>query len=546
MIVQITLTRNECFLIKELLPIWQKYADGFIFYNHFSDDDTAEFLEGNKEKYNILKIINPPLEEKDLPHETNIRQQLFDEALKHTNKIICLDTDEYLDGNLSKENLEKILDENPNTVFYSQWTQYVNKNTLRVDGEWSKSLNDRIGMYQNRFTYPTMQRHSLHLPPAQRTTAFNSNDLFIAHLQWLDKRWVGVKQYYWKVTDYVANKVHGVQTVGKEAYDNSVNNFQWDVASAPVELKIRDNIYKTQDIKDNFKLKEIVKLTKEHNIPNLGDWGMGIYEYAAGTFKQTFNSNFSICITTFREREEMVKELITNIRKFTQTHDIILLINGNNEEKMDETYRENMLSFCASINNCYPIVCPEFKSLSKLWNTGVIFSNTEYNLVLNDDTKLENAEAFKIITDYINSAKHELFTINGMFSHFVVTKTLLHNLNYFDERLLAFGEEDGDLVHRYILKFGKKVPSLFIEKFNNTHAYNFSSKKLETHIDNKPKFNREFAKIMYKEDPNGICGMNPTPIKKVVEDIKQYPYELFVNKNKHNIKTFTKIDNSYD
>ena len=546
MIIQITLTRNECFLIKELLPLWQKYADGFIFYNHFSDDDTAEYLEANKEKYNILKILTPKPDEYELPHETHIRQQLFDEGLKYSNKIICLDTDEYLDGNLSKQELEKILDENPDTVFYSQWTQYASKNTLRVDGEWSKSLNDRIGSYQKRFTYPPMQRHSLHLPPAERTAAFKSSDIFIAHLQWLDKRWVGVKQYFWKVTDYVVNKAHGVTVVGKEAYDNSVNNFQWSYAPAPVELKTKEDIYKTQNIKDNFKLKEIVRLTKEYNIPNLGDWEMGIYDYAAGKSKASKNTDFSICITTFREREELVKKLITNIRNFTKNHDIIVLINSNNEEKMDETYRQNMLSFCASVNRCYPIVCPEFKSLSKLWNTGVIFSNTEYNLVLNDDTNIENPESFEIISKAIIENCKELFTINGMFSHFVITKTLLHKLNYFDERLIAFGEEDGDLVHRYILNYNQNVPSLFIEKFNNTHAYDFSSKNLETHIDNKPRFNREFANLMYKEDPTGVCGMNPTPIKKVIDDIRQYPYEMFVNKNKHNIKTFKQIDNSYD
>ena len=52
MIVQITMTRNECFLLKELLPIWSKYADGFVFLNDDSTDDTAQFLEENKEKYN--------------------------------------------------------------------------------------------------------------------------------------------------------------------------------------------------------------------------------------------------------------------------------------------------------------------------------------------------------------------------------------------------------------------------------------------------------------------------------------------------------------
>jgi len=285
MIVQITMTRNECFLLKELLPLWQKYADGFIFYNHFSDDGTAEFLEANKEKYNILKVITPDPNETDPSNpyaimETSMRQQLFDEALKYTNNIICLDSDEYFDGKMTKQDLVLTLEKYPNTIFYSLWAQYTSKNTLRVDGDWSRSFNDRIGNYQQRFEIPIRSRHSLHMPPALNVARINPEDLFIAHLQWIDKRWVGVKQYFWKVTDYVMHKNCGfTDIVGKEAYDNSINNFAWSYAPASIELKVPEDIYKIQDIKNNYKLKEIVKFTKQYNIPNLGDWGMGIYEY---------------------------------------------------------------------------------------------------------------------------------------------------------------------------------------------------------------------------------------------------------------------------
>ena len=57
MIVQITRTKNEAFLIKEMLPLWSKYADGFVFYDDGSTDDTVDFLKANKDKYNILEII---------------------------------------------------------------------------------------------------------------------------------------------------------------------------------------------------------------------------------------------------------------------------------------------------------------------------------------------------------------------------------------------------------------------------------------------------------------------------------------------------------
>ena len=41
----------------------------------------------------------------------------------------------------------------------------------------------------------------------------------------------------------------------------------------------------------------------------------------------------------------------------------------------------------------------------------------------------------------------ECFNMNGSWSHFVVTKKFLDEMNYFDERFLLHGEEDGDFVY---------------------------------------------------------------------------------------------------
>jgi hypothetical protein len=280
MIIQITVTRNECFLLKEQLPLWSKYADGFVFFNDDSSDDTVEFLTQNKEKYNILNIITRKdniVEE--LKMESNVRQQLFDEALKYSNKIICMDSDEYLESDLTKEQLEGILDNEVDTKFYLEWVQYTSKDTIRVDGTWRQNFTDRIAKYKQRSLFPTRQMHSLHLPPTTESKSIPRNVMYIAHLQWLDKRRVGVKQYFWKVTDYVNKLLHNADVVGAEAYDHSVNNFQWQYEYAPRELKIRADIFSTQDMKQNDRLMFIKKYTRLYNIPNLGDWGMGIHEY---------------------------------------------------------------------------------------------------------------------------------------------------------------------------------------------------------------------------------------------------------------------------
>lgn len=284
MIVQVTLTRDEGFLINELLPIWKKYADGFVFLvDSETSDNTREILKQNRNEYNILEVIEMDkykLNPNEL--EATLRQTLFDTAAKYSSKIICLDTDEYLDGSATKEQLEKVLDDNSDTLFFLQWIQYTSKNKRRVDRFWRDVFHDRIGSY-NLASNPCYGKgfsHTSHLPPASKAMRLDPQHLFVAHLQWLDKRWVGIKQYYWKVWDYVNNLKHGVTTISSTDYDASVNNFIWEYEDFNPDLKIREDIYNIQDVKNNYKLNYTVDMTRKHNIPNLGDWGMGIYDYA--------------------------------------------------------------------------------------------------------------------------------------------------------------------------------------------------------------------------------------------------------------------------
>lgn len=282
MIVQIIRAKNELFLIKEMLPVWQKYADAFVFFDDHSTDGSYEFLLENKDKYNIVEILREEAEDdyiNKLKIETDSRQPLYEAALKYSSNIICCDADEYLDGSLTKEELEEILNNNKDTVFALQWIQYTGKNQIRIDGPWGYNFKVRVGSYIKTESLGHAQMHSLHLPPAKNTSSFPPEKLFIAHLQWLDKRWVGVKQYFWKINDYVNKTIHNAQVMDKTAYDVSVNNFAWQYKEFYPTLKIDENIFSKQNIKENYKLKFIKEYTQKLNIPNLGDWGMGIHEY---------------------------------------------------------------------------------------------------------------------------------------------------------------------------------------------------------------------------------------------------------------------------
>lgn len=255
-------------------------------------------------------------------------------------------------------------------------------------------------------------------------------------------------------------------------------------------------------------------------------------------------TELSVCIVTFRQRKELIKDLIAKVRdRIPESVDILLAINGNNEENMPDDYRIEMLDLAKSYKNIYPIFCPEFKSLPKLWNTLVIFSKTEYNLILCDDVEFLNSNAYTEIIHYIDQTKLQFFTINYGFSHFVCSKTILHKLGYFDERLLAFGEEDGDMHYRHIKMFGKRIPMFMLPDIYNKARYDLSAKNIDTHQDNKPKINREIFSCMYAEDDAmGITTpLCPIKIRKKFEDVLQYPHEEFVRKNKHNIIKFDKI-----
>jgi hypothetical protein len=282
MIVQITLIKNELFLLKEMLPIWQKYADGFVFMDDESDDGTYEYLMDNREKYNILAVLKSNKTEDILDIESNIRQRLFDEAFKHSGHIICLDTDEYLDGSITKLQLEEILTNNRDTLIHLQWIQYTNINQIRTDGPWKFNLKDRIGSYTSRCLFKPAQMHSEHLPVPSNQVMIRVPQLFIAHLQWLDKETVAIKQYYWKIRDFITRTKFGGHTVSASAYDASVNNFAWTYEQFDFPLKVDSNIYKNLNKENNYKYKFIQENIKRYNIPNLNDWGMGIHQNDKG------------------------------------------------------------------------------------------------------------------------------------------------------------------------------------------------------------------------------------------------------------------------
>lgn len=280
-IVQISMIKNEIHIIKHMLPIWRKYADAFVFMDDNSTDGTYEYLIENKEKYNIRAVLRTEQKPNQISfYESISRQQMFDEALKYSNKVICLDADEYLDGEFDKEDLVKLLNDNENTLFYSRWIQYVDANNIRIDGKWRVHWVDRFASYSDRTLYKDKQTHGEHLPVPNNAKYIDFPHIFVSHLAWMSsKKTIAIKQYHYKIWDYVNKLEFGVDIINPVEYDYSVNNFNWEIVPIRFTLQVPSTIYYEKD-KKIYESKEynyIKENISKYNIPNLNDWGMNIH-----------------------------------------------------------------------------------------------------------------------------------------------------------------------------------------------------------------------------------------------------------------------------
>ena len=113
-------------------------------------------------------------------------------------------------------------------------------------------------------------------------------------------------------------------------------------------------------------------------------------------------------------------------------------------------------------------------------------------------------------------------------------KKTLDGLGYFDERLLGFGEEDGDIVYR-CEKNNIKINTIHIPGFINLVS-EIRHDHIKPGIGKYSKFNRDFIYgEKYEANTKGIRGMFDSQMIEKLNNINQYPYEEFFRENKYNI-----------
>ena len=244
--------------------------------------------------------------------------------------------------------------------------------------------------------------------------------------------------------------------------------------------------------------------------------------------------SFTIGITTFSKRFDYLENLISQIRSFVN-NPIIITVNGEKDGKTNDDYLKKVLNLCQTYDQIYPTFFLETRGLSKMWNTIIVNSFNDHILILNDDIEIKSEEIFNTSQQILNDINFQGITkINSSFSHFLVDKKVIEELSFFDERLLGFGEEDGDITYR-MLKLNRTIGNVFIPGVINIVS-EIRHDHIKSGIGKYSKFNRDFIyNEKYKVDPNGIKGMFDSPMIESFESPSQYPYEVFYRENKSNL-----------
>lgn len=238
---------------------------------------------------------------------------------------------------------------------------------------------------------------------------------------------------------------------------------------------------------------------------------------------------YTVSVVTYAKRfDEWLKPLLKEIHTQRPNVEVILSVNGERNH-FDQVYRRKMLELVAEYPNVYPIFYPRFRSLSRIWNLAVQASPAENTLLLSDDISIE-----KGFFDEYEKVTLPSFSINLSFSAVSINKQELIDANWFEERYLGIGWEDGEFMERYKqVKNLTEFPNANIESCKNVDNpafFKVHNPKLSEYIKNeKPEDRiagqkRDLKHGRYSEFNRTVSLENPQ---------RQYPYESFYLLNKN-------------
>ena len=256
---------------------------------------------------------------------------------------------------------------------------------------------------------------------------------------------------------------------------------------------------------------------------------------------------YSIAVTTFVHRlDTYYKPLMNALSRMRPDVDKVVFVNGQHKKPFDQDYRREIMRFSLLCPRTYLVMSPIVRGCAFMWNTLVNFTSTDYILVLNDDLLIQDGffEDFEQMLQQNSAAGDESFRINYSFSHFCVNRNDLLEVGYFDERLLGFGEEDGDWLWRWEVRRGRQMRCYGSRRILNCiDMAPTNSENMVKHNEGGGKysaFNRQMIlnhiyEFPTEPDPNrpahsGLYG-RPAQMREAARTPNYYPVEKWYRDN---------------
>lgn len=163
------------------------------------------------------------------------------------------------------------------------------------------------------------------------------------------------------------------------------------------------------------------------------------------------NTNYSIGIATYVSRYEgFLIPLVMNLTSLYPDTQILITANGYYDLNKQKEYLRKINGFLANYPNVKLIGFEEPQSLSKLWNLMILNSMSEKIIILNDDVEI--SPCFRRDIEKSELMKVDFSLINRSWSHYLISKVVIKNIGWFDERFPELGNEDEDYESRMAFK----------------------------------------------------------------------------------------------
>jgi hypothetical protein len=189
-----------------------------------------------------------------------------------------------------------------------------------------------------------------------------------------------------------------------------------------------------------------------------------------GRFKPSGSA--AIVITTFQQRQlNYCLPLVAGLRESGCEMPIVVVINGEAGGLLDEAGRQIFLGALSQFSGIQPVALRGLVGLARMWNLGIQAADTSTIIILNDDLVVDPSTASDQMMQLAGAAAdHGLVVANGSWSMFAITRSVVRDVGWFEERLLGFGEEDGDYSWRYRQHYGHYPRSLAIPALTDIKA----------------------------------------------------------------------------